>query len=276
MEDRLVHLLKYFELRARVFQAGPVCQTTRFDDDGLGILHILRRGAVTLRSPGHDDIELDEPALALYLSPAAHEVCPVADDTEMICASFELGAVGGNPLAAALPDAHWVRLADCPGMQAAVDLLFNEAEVQHCGRQAVLDRMMEVVFVMTLRELMDQHRVEAGVLAGLSDPRLAKALNAMHANPARAWNLEDMADEAGMSRARFAVHFREVVGTTPGAYLAGWRLMAAQSLLRRGKPLGLVADRVGYASASALARVFKEKTGESPGRWARRQEQAVS
>ncbi|HBO96330.1 MAG TPA: AraC family transcriptional regulator, partial [Gammaproteobacteria bacterium] len=30
MEDRLVELLKRFELHARVFQAGPLCNTTEF------------------------------------------------------------------------------------------------------------------------------------------------------------------------------------------------------------------------------------------------------
>jgi len=275
VEDRLVHLLKYFELRARVFQAGPLCQSTRYDEKhGLGFVHILKRGAARMRSPAHDDIDLQAPALVLYLTPITHELQPLDDEIEMVCASFELGSAGLNPLTTALPDAQWIQLQECPKMRAAVELLFSEASEQHCGRQAVLDRMMEVVFVLALRELMDQKRVQAGLLAGLADPRLYKAINALHGNPARPWNLEDMASIAGMSRARFAVHFREVVGTTPGAYLAQWRLMAAQSLLRKGKPLDLVANKVGYASASALARVFKEKVGESPGKWARRQLQA--
>ena len=37
MGDRLVELLKCFELRARVFQAGPLCRSARYDAaDGLG------------------------------------------------------------------------------------------------------------------------------------------------------------------------------------------------------------------------------------------------
>ena len=37
MDDRLVELLKCFELRARVFQAGPLCRSARYDAaDGLG------------------------------------------------------------------------------------------------------------------------------------------------------------------------------------------------------------------------------------------------
>ena len=91
------------------------------------------------------------------------------------------------------------------------------------------------------------------LLAGLADKRLARAINAMHAEPGHAWTLESLAAAASMSRARFAVRFRETVGMTPMAYLGEWRLSVAQSLLRQGRGVQAVADRVGYASASALS-----------------------
>lgn len=52
--------------------------------------------------------------------------------------------------------------------------------------------------------------IEGGVLAGLADPRLAKALAAMHETPRRSCSLEDLAEIAGVSRSRFAAHFRGV------------------------------------------------------------------
>jgi hypothetical protein len=36
---------------------------------------------------------------------------------------------------------------------------------------------------------MDQQGIELGLLAGLSDSRLAKAINAMHADPGRVFRL---------------------------------------------------------------------------------------
>ena len=143
----------------------------------------------------------------------------------------------------------------------------TEADEQHCGRQAVLDRLIEVVLIQVLRDLMDQRRLHVGLLAGLADPRLAKAINAMHAEPARNWSLEDLAATAGMSRARFAARFRDIVGMTPGSYLGEWRLGVAQSLLRQGKPVQLVSDLVGYGSASALSRAFRAQIGVSPTQW---------
>ena len=70
-----------------------------------------------------------------------------------------------------------------------------------------------------------------------------------------------------MSRARFAVNFRETIGLTPGDYLTQWRLSLAQSLLRKGKPVGLVAHAVGYSGPAALSRVFSARLGQSPSRW---------
>jgi transcriptional regulator GlxA family with amidase domain len=167
----------------------------------------------------------------------------------------------------ALPDVVVLPLASAPVLSDTLTMLFREAAEDHCGRQAVINRLSEVALIQILRDLMDQQRMHLGLLAGLADPRLARAINAIHGEPARAWTLEDLAQEAGMSRARFSVRFRDTVGMTPGSYLSEWRLGLAQSLLRRGKPVNVVADEVGYANASALSRVFAARKGMPPTTW---------
>lgn len=273
MQDRLVSLLKWFELHARVFQAGPLCRSATYDaGDGLGYIHMLRGGRMRVETAGQAAIQLDEPSLVFYMSPTGHRLLPQGDGAELVCASFEFGAGLHNPLVMALPETVTIALADLPNLATTTHVLFKEASEQHCGRQAILDRLSEVLIIQLLRELMDQGRIESGLLAGLSNPRLVKAINAIHADPRRAWTLEEMAALANMSRARFAVHFRETIGSTPMAYLGEWRLSVARSLLRAGKSVQTVADEVGYASASALSRAFTTQTGMSPSEW-RRQEQ---
>ena len=78
-----------------------------------------------------------------------------------------------------------------------------------------------------------------------------------------------LAGVAGLSRARFAAHFVAVVGQTPAAYLAAWRIALAQAALLRGRPVAVVAADVGYDSASALARAFGRIVGCSPRAWLR-------
>ncbi len=70
-----------------------------------------------------------------------------------------------------------------------------------------------------------------------------------------------------MSRARFAAHFRKVVGITPFEYLTNWRLGIAQTMLRKGNSLKLIATAVGYTNATALTRVFTQRLGMSPSDW---------
>ena len=272
MEDRLVQLLKCFELHARVFQAGPFCHASEFyDADNQGHIHVIKRGNVRVESSRHPTLLIDEPSVFFYMNPTRHRLIPTDGEVETVCASLEFGAGLGNPLARALPEIMVIRLQDMPSLTLSLQLLFQEAAEHHCGRQAVLDRLMEVVFIQLLRDAMDQQRLHVGLLAGLADMRLTKAINAMHETPAHPWSLEELADKCGMSRARFAAHFHDVVGMTPGNYLSEWRLGIAQSLLRQGKPVQWISDTVGYGSASALSRAFRNHIGMSPTEWMRKQ-----
>jgi AraC-like DNA-binding protein len=86
----------------------------------------------------------------------------------------------------------------------------------------------------------------------------------VHEAPEKPWSLEDLADLAGMSRTRFAAHFRAVVGKTSIDYLTLWRMTIARQLLAKGKPVKSVANAVGYDSAAAFSRMFARVTGHSP------------
>lgn len=267
--DRLAALLNRFELRANVFHTGALCSQVAFDaSQGVGYVHVLRGGAMRVETTGEQSIDASAPALLFYVKPATHRLLPVRNqDPELVCGSIDFGAGPENPLARALPRPVLIPLVDHPSLTGLLNLLFGEAFGQHCGRQAALDRLCELLVIQLLRHLMDRGQVDAGLLAGLADSRLSKALNAMHEQPAEAWTLGTLASRAGMSRARFAVHFRETIGVTPGEYLVQWRLGLAQSLLRHGKPVSLIADEVGYSGAAALARAFNHRFGLSPRTW---------
>jgi transcriptional regulator GlxA family with amidase domain len=105
------------------------------------------------------------------------------------------------------------------------------------------------------------------MLSALSDKHLSKAVAGIHQEPEKAWTLEELAHIAGMSRARFAAHFLATMGKTPFEYLAVWRIGAAQTLLKKGEPLKMIAPSVGYASAGALSRSFSLRVGMPPMAW---------
>jgi AraC-like DNA-binding protein len=126
---------------------------------------------------------------------------------------------------------------------------------------------MEIFIINMIRSLIHQGELAQGMLSGLMEPHLKKVLQALHNEPEKNWTIETMAEIAAMSRSKFAEIFKRVIGQTPNEYLINWRVGVAQTLLKQGKSVSLVANSVGYETASALARVFRKKCGVSPKEW---------
>lgn len=269
MDDRLAPLLNRSELRSRVFYAGNLCSLVDFDGlDGVGHLHVLRAGRLQLTTPDGQVQDLAEPSLIFFPRASHHRLAAdPAEGADLVCASVEFGAASGQALVRGMPSRVVVPLREAPAMGHVLEALFAEAFTEHAGRDAALNRLGEVVLIHLLRHLVERGQLRSGVVAGLADPRLAKALNAMHAEPGRAWTLEGLAALAGMSRARFAAHFGAVVGEPAIEYLAGWRLSVAQALLAQGRQVKAIADAVGYGSPNALSRAFAQRLGQTPTAW---------
>ncbi|NMM27774.1 MAG: AraC family transcriptional regulator [Glaciimonas sp.] len=273
--DQLTTLLSHFSLHAGVFYTGNICGIHDFQQDSLrGHLHLIRHGSVQVTGAQQDVLNITQPTILFLPRPQTHRlIAEGRTGSDVVCGTVQFGGGGHNPITDSLPDVILVTLAVLPGVEALMGLMFDEAFSEQSGRQAVLDRLCEVLMIRLLRYCIDQGLTQGGTLAGLADHRLAKALLAIHEDSARAWTLSDMATLAGMSRARFAVHFREITGETPADYLASWRLMHAQRLLKQGLQLKHVAYDVGYGSASALTRAFVRKLGYSPAEWRKAQQE---
>jgi transcriptional regulator GlxA family with amidase domain len=155
-------------------------------------------------------------------------------------------------------------------LRKIVELIGEEADAHRPGRALILERLVEVLLVEALRfRSASAAREEQGLLAGLSDPALARALREIHVDVARRWTVEQLARTAGMSRAVFAERFARKVGMPPMHYLLEWRVALAKDMLRSERPsLADVAERVGYQSASAFSTAFTRLTGRSPSEFA--------
>jgi len=274
--DRLSALLERFRARTHFFHAGPLCGVDKFEAvPGRGFLHLLRRGEMVVTHHARDGvlrkIAICEPTLLFYPQPLTHTFhnAPVGG-ADFVCAAVSFDEGPAHPVVRALPPLIVVPLARVEGLGDALALLFGEAERVRCGQRLLADRLFEVVLLQLLRWMLDhpdECGISGGMMAGLGDPALARALTRLHEEPGQAWTLDTMAREAGMSRSAFAAHFKTVVGTTPADYLADWRMSLAKSRLRRGDAVKLVADELGYANASALSRVFAQRVGTSPRAW---------
>jgi AraC-like DNA-binding protein len=273
--DRLTPVLERFRVQASLFHAGPLCGHQVFDArPGRGFLHVLRRGEMDLL---HRDgarlarTHLAEPTLLLFPRAVHHEfVNPPVDGSDFTCATLDFDGGARNPIVQSLPDAIVLPLEKIDGLGATLDLLFAEADQVRCGSRLLTNRLFEVVLIQVLRWIIDHPQdveVSPGMMRGLSDSRLAKALIAVHAAPDADWTLERMATLAGMSRSAFAAAFKAATGTTPAAYSLDWKLNVATSLLRTGRSVKQVALDLGFADAPALSRAFRRRTGASPREW---------
>lgn len=169
-----------------------------------------------------------------------------------------------NPLVAALPDVVEFDLSGDPETAGLVGLIHSELAARRCGSDSVINRLVEVLIVRMLRAQIEAGSTRPGLLAGLSDPRLSRAIVAMHDTPGRNWRNDELAQIAGLSLSRFAEMFLAAVGEPPAAYLRRWRLILARQDVERGDRVDAIARRYGYLSPEGFARAFRRHFGENP------------
>lgn len=278
--DRLSALLERFRVRAHLFHAGPLCGVTRFAaEPGRAFLHVLRRGEMEVthqpRSGAPRRLHLRQPTLLLYPRPLEHDFHNAPQEgSDFVCATLEFDGGPRHPLAQALPALLALPIAEVAGIEQTLSLLFAETERLRCGQRLLADRLFEVLLLQLLRWLLDhpgEGGIQAGLLAGLAHPKLARALTRLHEQPGQDWSLHAMAQAAGMSRSAFAAQFRATLGISPAAYLLDWRMSLAQGLLRGGQQVQQVSDQLGYTSPAAFTRAFAHAVGATPREWLKTQ-----
>ena len=211
----------------------------------------------------------DESALPFKLRTGADG----ESDAHLMCGFFTCDVRPFNPLLESLP--RFMRIGR--GTSAATDALLEhflrlvsaESAEKRSGSQSVLNKLSELMFIEAIRTHMDQLGGDnTGWLSGLRDPLVGRALTLMHAQPARAWTLEQLAAECGASRSGLVGRFAQMMGYPPIQYLTRWRMqLAARRLSERGAKVAAVAQEVGYDSEAAFSRAFKKFSGRSPSDW---------
>lgn len=191
-------------------------------------------------------------------------------ETAFVTATWELASQVTGRLLDALPT-----VAVVPAERAdrsLADLLAREVQREQPGQDVVLDRLVDLVLVASLRQWFDSPGAEPpSWWAAQGDPVVGRALSALHDRPAEPWTLERLAAECSVSRATLARRFTALVGGPPMTYLTEWRLSIAADLLADGgRSVEGVARDVGYSNAFAFSTAFKRAHGQSPGAFRRR------
>lgn len=230
-------------------------------------LMFLTQGAAELTADGVAQ-RIESPALvAVHASrPFVLHRFSSADPCRLMVACVQLTGPVATLFLEEFAQPRTVSLSDEePSLRLTVAMIESELHAPRCGRSALLNRAGDILFIGLLRHLVAHPGEQGGGLFnGLADARIAKALVAMHQRPAFGWDLERLAQTAGMSRTAFATKFHAVMRRPPGKYLAAIRLAIAQRAVDVGKGLKEAARLAGYENSSALSRALAKSRSRSP------------
>jgi AraC-like DNA-binding protein len=236
-----------------------------------GLRHLL------LSAPGVPARRYDAGLKAELVTAAGDLVIPgPGSPSRFLCAGFSYDNELAHPLLSLLPTVLHVSAADegpeTP-LQSTLRLLMSELSRHQIGAEAAVERLIEVLLVHVLRSWLDTSTDSRppSWLTGLRDAVVAQALGLLHAQPERAWTVDELAGAVHVSRSTLVRRFKNLVGEPPAAYLTRWRMELAARLLRESEqPVGRISRLVGYTSEFAFSRAFSKHRGEPPGRYRKR------
>jgi len=257
-------------------------------DTGSPRFHIILSGQCFLGSDSHDAVKAEEadiivlphggshwiadnPGSDLIPSDRAGAACELGNPlfqrdeitNRLICGVVDYDQGASHPLLNALPSVmQFSKLESGGPIWSVVKLIDAEMRGGPYRSCRIIDRLTEVAFLQLLNHYVREHEGASDFLSGLRDRRVYRALALIHQEPEFNWTLAALGERVGMSRATLVKRFQDVVGVSPMAYIADWRMMKANSPVRYSTtPFELVADATGFASARTLNRAFQRHYG---------------
>ena len=128
----------------------------------------------------------------------------------------------------------------------------------------MISRLSDVLSLNLLRQVIDEDESLRGPLAALSDRQLRTVIMAVINEPGADWTVERLAELAYLSVSAFAERCIKKTGVTPKKLVDQLRLQRARIMLSSSQlSMDLIAEQLGYQSATAFSRFFKKYAGLS-------------
>nr|WP_280921513.1 AraC family transcriptional regulator [Sinorhizobium mexicanum] len=298
-EDVLSSVLECLHARAlcsmRLEAAGrwaihfPLPRVVKFD--------VVRRGECWLRLSDAEPVRIgagdcvivagvpyelasdpDTPAIPAQELFATGGIAQIGDtpDFAVLGGTLQLDAVDSLFVTGVLPSVVVMRADEMAPVGWLLEQLDREWNSGMPGARLASNDLMRLAFIHGLRAHLAKLGEGVGWPHGLIDRNLAPAMQAIHAEPMRAWTVSELARIAGQSRSGFAARFRARVGLSPIEYLARWRVRLAAARLRRSDaPISRIAMELGFATDSGFSAMFRRVTGMSPRQYRSRRGESV-
>jgi transcriptional regulator GlxA family with amidase domain len=161
------------------------------------------------------------------------------------------------------------------GASPALDMMLHLVRARH-GQALALD-VASVFIYDEFRAAGDPQPMVSFGRLDVNEPRVAAAIRIMEEQIEQPMSIPRLARKAGIGQRMLETLFLRTVGMTPRDYYSALRLNAGRRLvLDSHRSMTEIAAQTGFGSASAFARSFRARFGESPrGARTRRHETAV-
>lgn len=234
----------------------------------------LNKGDLVLMARGRDHVVSTEMKLNSMVIPLAEfssvEISPSAKSKlTLVSGAYQLWNDPVHPFFAEIPEWFVMKSEDIESfdsLQSMIKLLAQEVAKPGLGAQRVIQGILDIMFSLIIRKVVEKNSARPETWShAVQDFQIKQALEFLHADRARAWTLQDLAHEVGLSRAGFALKFKKAMGDTPLHYLTMIRIQKAMELLSN-TDLNVegVAAEVGYQDAFSFSKAFKKITGVPP------------
>jgi len=240
--------------------------------DDVGAVHLVESGEVHLEAIGTTGPQvLRAGDVALLPAARPHMLKVTEPDTRWLTGTFVFDGATGNRLLAELPPViafEGLRERGYEWFDVSYRMMAKERRDPTPGAAVMISRILDLMYIQMLRVWATSAEGSPGWLRAGMDPDVGRVLDAIHADPARAWSCAEMAQRAHLSRTTFTERFTRLLGQPPMTYLTKLRMELARDLLLGSTDAAKqIARRTGYASDAAFNRAFTKHHGRSPAQW---------
>src|SRR5687768_6035621 len=217
-----------------------------------------------LMRPGDAELVFLNPG-ETYAAAAAERVLHAASD--WLRASFPavFGAAETQPFAQA-------REAITPRIRRLADTLAVEVLNDRFVSAERLDFMLQELLLSIVETYLARRRMSSPAWRGsrFEDSRIRRAIALLRARPNKELNMDELANQVGLSRSRFYDLFQMCTGFSPRAYLDMLCVETAISRLSSGRgKIAEVSAELGFSAQSNFTRFFLNQVGVPPSEYRR-------
>ena len=135
---------------------------------------------------------------------------------------------------------------------------------EELGAEAIRDTQMVKLLVL-INRIYASGSAAPDRAEATRDPKIGAVLSYINENLGRELSVDELAEQAYLSRYHFMRLFKAQTGSTVHAYVRQKRLLYAARLIREGESAARAAAESGFSDYSAFHRAFRECFGIAPG-----------